>query len=98
MFTLSLFSFFFFNATATTETYTYCHTLSLHDALPICQQKRHGASVAGVHGDETLQCNHERGHAALHVRRAAAVEHAVADFRYEGVAGPGLAWAGRHHV
>src|SRR3546814_14412761 len=26
---------FFFNATATTEIYTYCHTLSLHDALPI---------------------------------------------------------------
>src|SRR3546814_20627161 len=28
--------FFFFNATATTANYTYCHTLSLHDALPIC--------------------------------------------------------------
>src|SRR3546814_6953969 len=27
--------FFFFNYTATTEIYTYCHTLSLHDALPI---------------------------------------------------------------
>src|SRR3546814_2373161 len=26
---------FFFSATATTEIYTYCHTLSLHDALPI---------------------------------------------------------------
>src|SRR3546814_11678236 len=26
---------FFFNVTATTEIYTYCHTLSLHDALPI---------------------------------------------------------------
>src|SRR3546814_11439100 len=26
----------FFNDTATTEIYTYCHTLSLHDALPIC--------------------------------------------------------------
>src|SRR3546814_6786828 len=26
---------FFFNDTATTELYTYCHTLSLHDALPI---------------------------------------------------------------
>src|SRR3546814_11874971 len=25
-----------FNATATTEIYTYSHTLSLHDALPIC--------------------------------------------------------------
>src|SRR3546814_19824172 len=28
--------FFFFNDTATTEIYTDCHTLSLHDALPIC--------------------------------------------------------------
>src|SRR3546814_20070121 len=27
--------FFFFKLTATTEIYTYCHTLSLHDALPI---------------------------------------------------------------
>src|SRR3546814_5178612 len=27
---------FFFNDTATTEIYTYVHTLSLHDALPIC--------------------------------------------------------------
>src|SRR3546814_16838086 len=26
---------FLLNATATTEIYTYCHTLSLHDALPI---------------------------------------------------------------
>src|SRR5213075_3514787 len=29
-------SFFFFNDTATTEIYTTRHTLSLHDALPIC--------------------------------------------------------------
>src|SRR3546814_20098026 len=29
---------FFFNDTATTEIYTYCHTLSLHDALPICRR------------------------------------------------------------
>src|SRR3546814_7034339 len=28
--------FFFFNDTATTEIYTYLHTLSRHDALPIC--------------------------------------------------------------
>src|SRR3546814_16036950 len=27
--------YLFFNDTATTEIYTYCHTLSLHDALPI---------------------------------------------------------------
>src|SRR3546814_16518119 len=28
--------FCFFNPAATTEIYTYLHTLSLHDALPIC--------------------------------------------------------------
>src|SRR3546814_930400 len=32
---LCIFLFFFFNDTATTEINTYCHTLSLHDALPI---------------------------------------------------------------
>src|SRR3546814_9331304 len=30
---------FFLNDTATTEIYTYCHTLSLHDALPILLPK-----------------------------------------------------------
>src|SRR3546814_3150284 len=30
--------FFFFNETSTTEFYTYWHTLSLHDALPICSR------------------------------------------------------------
>src|SRR3546814_13550026 len=30
----------FFNGTATTEIYTYCHTLSLHDALPISLRNR----------------------------------------------------------
>src|SRR2546429_5407511 len=37
------FRFFFFNDTATTEIYT----LSLHDALPICQV-RHGAEVSDL--------------------------------------------------
>src|SRR3546814_5607780 len=32
---LMLLLFFCFNDPATTEIYTYCHTLSLHDALPI---------------------------------------------------------------
>src|SRR3546814_18258699 len=32
-----VFAVFFFNDTATTEIYTYLHTLSLHDALPICR-------------------------------------------------------------
>src|SRR6056300_1528842 len=35
-----LFFFFFFNDTATPEIYTNLNTLSLHDALPICQRQR----------------------------------------------------------
>src|SRR5216110_4107454 len=37
------FFFFFFNDTATTEIYTSSHTLSLHDALPICRRRTHRA-------------------------------------------------------
>src|SRR3712207_7283831 len=43
--------FFFFNDTATTEIYT----LSLHDALPICQRRRHEKQLvdaAAVHVDD----------------------------------------------
>src|SRR3546814_16990863 len=36
----SSYCFFFFNDTATSEIYTYCHTLSLHDALPISVHPR----------------------------------------------------------
>src|SRR3546814_7882208 len=43
---------FFFNSPATTEIYTYLHTLSRHDALPICQpgtrlrqRRRKGARI-----------------------------------------------------
>src|SRR3712207_9485979 len=36
--------FFFFNDTATTEIYT----LSLHDALPISRQPRHGLREVGI--------------------------------------------------
>src|SRR3546814_16449152 len=32
-------SVFFVNDTATNEIYTYVHTLSLHDALPICPRR-----------------------------------------------------------
>src|SRR3546814_17507392 len=39
---------FFFNETATTEIYTYGHTLSLHDALPICESGM-DACRAGEH-------------------------------------------------
>src|SRR3989442_2907165 len=41
--------FFFFNDTATTEIYT----LSLHDALPICQY-RHALLVPGLQADQRL--------------------------------------------
>src|SRR6059058_5405187 len=34
--------FFFFNHTATTVLYTSLHTLSLHDALPICSWTHRG--------------------------------------------------------
>src|SRR3546814_8221207 len=34
--------YFFFNDTSTTYIYTYCHTLSLHDALPISGARRRG--------------------------------------------------------
>src|SRR3546814_19744214 len=34
---------FFFNDTSTTEIYTYCHTLSLHDALPILTMRAVGS-------------------------------------------------------
>src|SRR3546814_8069818 len=39
---LNYFVCFFFNVPATTEIYTYGHTLSLHDALPICRRRALG--------------------------------------------------------
>src|SRR3546814_19426308 len=38
---------FVFNDTATTEIYTYCHTLSLHDALPISRRWAQAAIASG---------------------------------------------------
>src|SRR3546814_11202078 len=34
----------FLNDTSTPDIYTYCHTLSLHDALPICSNRREVAA------------------------------------------------------
>src|SRR2546426_2447257 len=45
--------FFFFNDTATTEIYT----LSLHDALPISEQKRDRDRCEGEHS-ANIRCNH----------------------------------------
>src|SRR5213080_5591630 len=39
---------FFFNDTATTEIYTPLYTLSLHDALPICDEWTAGRVRAGT--------------------------------------------------
>src|SRR3546814_10198399 len=39
---------FFFNDTATTDIYTYCHTLSLHDALPIFSSRPVGSPIRVV--------------------------------------------------
>src|SRR6188474_3983080 len=44
-------SFFFFNDTATTEIYTSLHTLSLHDALPICTAPPARSAPPGTAGD-----------------------------------------------
>src|SRR3546814_9054397 len=41
---------FLFNDTATTEIYTYCHTLSLHDALPISEPVPRTADAPGHAG------------------------------------------------
>src|SRR3546814_14235862 len=45
---------FFSNDTATTEIYTYGHTLSLHDALPICENSGTGARRVA------LYCRHDQ--------------------------------------
>src|SRR5260221_3875104 len=63
---LSVFFFFFFNDTATTEIYT----LSLHDALPICDRNRVEVGVAGdrVGFAVFLECNHGRAFLAVRCR------------------------------
>src|SRR5260370_39395689 len=49
------FFFFFFNDTATTEIYT----LSLHDALPIClQRRRSGSAVEPIDAIDRRQQDH----------------------------------------
>src|SRR2546422_6420152 len=60
--------FFFFNDTATTEIYT----LSLHDALPIWEERRHARARAGTGlGDHRLRRSTGRGVRRLRRRRAA---------------------------
>src|SRR3546814_12743740 len=50
----------FFKVTATPESYTYCHTLSLHDALPISACRRHGGTAgSGDGGDLVAETLHD---------------------------------------
>src|SRR3546814_17958773 len=44
---MNCFELFTVNGTAATEIYTYCHTLALHDALPISLATRLGLSSPG---------------------------------------------------
>src|SRR3546814_14939829 len=48
---------FFFKDTATPEIYTYCHTLSLHDALPICHRRHCFLPLAVVYPTRLAQAN-----------------------------------------
>src|SRR3546814_5625415 len=47
-----MFLFFVLSNPATTEIYTYCHTLSLHDALPLYPNSWLGSEVRGWHMDD----------------------------------------------
>src|SRR3546814_19768349 len=47
---------FFFNDTSTTEIFTYLHTLSLHDALPICHIGKHYICLSAQHFLDLLVC------------------------------------------
>src|SRR3546814_11550528 len=63
-----MFFFLFLKDTATTELYTYCHTLSLHDALPISQH--HVAAVASALAMRTSCPNKDRDHISGFTRGA----------------------------
>src|SRR3546814_15173851 len=69
--------YFFFNATATSEIYTYCHTLSLHDALPISP----GFFQRRQRGHGFILIIKERQHVADNGRGCC---HVAAMFKYEG--------------
>src|SRR3546814_18350100 len=71
--------FFFFNDTATTEIYTYLHTLSLHDALPICCE---WFSISGAN-DQFHACDEEKGRADPFVLAEAASPLALDQRRAE---------------
>src|SRR3546814_13248648 len=61
-------SVFFYKDTATTQTYTYPHTLSLHDALPICRPAPITDALSQRSGGEIVPA--AGGRAASSVRAA----------------------------
>src|SRR3546814_498745 len=67
--------FFFFNYAATPEIYTYGHTLSLHDALPICE------GVGGTDACIALACDYANQRQAFGqaIGKFQAVKHGIAE-------------------
>src|SRR3546814_13197505 len=87
-----LYLFFFFKDTATAEIYTYCHPLSLHAALPICDDgeriaaagrrvvvERSQVAVAAAAADGEAVGGARAGAAEHQVRAIAAVDDGGAD-------------------
>src|SRR3546814_10677305 len=87
-----LYLFFFFKDTATAEIYTYCHPLSLHAALPICDDgeriaaagrsvvvERSQVAVAAAAADGEAVGGDRAGAAEHQVRAIAAVDDGGAD-------------------
>src|SRR3546814_11162599 len=64
---------FVFNDTPTTEIYTYGHTLSLHDALPICRQRAPAGAGGAAAGARHLAAIPQQGRFARASRRAGRV-------------------------
>src|SRR3546814_10652371 len=62
--------FFILKSPATTDLYTYCHTLSLHDALPIARERGYG---------------HTRGNALRRVLLSSIPGFAITEVEIDGV-------------
>src|SRR3546814_11756128 len=86
--------FFFFHDPATTEIYTYCHTLSLHDALPIsrCAPSIIDSVTRQAAGDQHLVVRGEAQPVALPGRQA---QHLLAAGGKESLGAGGLRRADR---
>src|SRR3546814_3575471 len=65
---MMFYSIFYCNDTATTEIYTYVHTLSLHDALPICLVGAHRGVEQGEGASDPRRQQHGGQEAGKHQR------------------------------